>query len=491
MHRQLSRRRLLVALAAPIGMAALLAACGGGTTSSPAATGAPAAPAGGASTPAPAATAAAAISAAGAAIAAPTTAATAAVPTAAAKAGGAETVLYWDAYSGHNGDVVQQLVKMYNSSQSSVSVNYQFQGAYADVAQKLAAALAAKQAPDLAVLSDVWWMKFWLNNTIAPVNDFFQAAKLDPTDYVDALWNEGIRNGKQYWPPFARSTQLFYYNQDVYAAAGIDKAPATWTEWMSYADKLVKKNGSDTSQYPFLNANGNSYIAWVFMPFLWEWGGSLSDDQFKIHIADEPAIAAGQVWSDWVHKKGWASNPQAVDVDFQNGVGVTALMSTAALAGVTKNAKFKVGDAFLPKEKATGVSTGGAGLSILKTSPQTKQAAAFDFVAYATGVQGTIFWSQNTGYMPVRKSATNDPKQQDFFKQNPAFKVAVDQLALTKPQDWARVGIPNGDQIIGDGVLRFVVKNDPVDQALKDTAARLEKEGAPIIKQTEERMRQG
>jgi sn-glycerol 3-phosphate transport system substrate-binding protein len=220
-------------------------------------------------------------------------------------------------------------------------------------------------------------------------------------------------------------------------------------------------------------------------------GGSYSDDQFKIHVADEPAIAAGQLWSDWVHKKGWASNPQAVDVDFQNGVGVTALMSTANLAGVEKNAKFKVGAAFLPKEKATGVSTGGAGLSILKTSPQNKQAADFDYVAYATGVQGTIFWSQNTGYMPVRKSATDDPKQQDFFKQNPDFKVAVDQLALTKPQDWARVGIPNGDQIIGDGILRFVVKSDPVDQALKDTAARLEKEGAPIIKQTEERMKQG
>jgi len=74
---------------------------------------------------------------------------------------------------------------------------------------------------------------------------------------------------------------------------------------------------------------------------------------------------------------------------------------------------------------------------------------------------------------------------------NPNFKVAVDQLALTKPQDWARTGIPNGDQIIGDGVLRFVVKSDPVDQALKDTAARLEKEGAPIIKQTEERLKQG
>ena len=150
-----------------------------------------------------------------------------------------------------------------------------------------------------------------------------------------------------------------------------------------------------------------------------------------------------------------------------------------------------MGTAFLPKEKATGVSTGGAGLAILKGSPQEKQAAAFDYVAYATGVQGAIFWSQNTGYMPVRKSATNDPKQQDFFKQNPNFKVAVDQLALTKPQDWARVGIPNGDQIIGDGILRFVVKNDPVDQALKDTAARLEKEGAPIIKQMEDRMKQG
>ncbi len=471
MSLQLSRRRFVELVAAQAGAMALLAACGGAAQPATAPTAPPAA----VPTTPPAV--------------APTTSAG---PTAAPKvAGGAETVLYWDAYAGHNGDVVQQLVKNYNSSQSAVNVNYQFQGTYAETAQKLATALAAKQAPDLVVLSDVWWGKFWLNDTIAPVNDFFQKAKVDPSDYVEALWAEGLKNGKQYWPPFARSTQLFYYNADVYTAAGQTKAPVTWTEWMGYADKLVKKNGNDTSQYAFLMGNGNSYIAWVFMPFLWEWGASYSDDQFKIHLADPPAVAAGQLWADWVHKNGWASNPQDTSADFQNVIGVTMLQSTAALAGIEKVAKFKIGTAFLPKEKASGVSTGGAGLCIMKGSPQNKQAAAFDYVAYATGVQGTIFWSQNTGYMPVRKSATNDPKQQEFFQQHPNFKTAVDQLTITKPQDWARVSIPNGDQIIGDGILRFTLKSDPVEQALKDTAQRLEKEGAPIIKQTEERMKLG
>jgi len=500
MRSGISRRSFLIGAAGQAAMVTLLAACGGsGSTSAPttaaptastpaAKPGATTAPA---TAPTTAAPAAAAATPATAAAVAPTTAAAAAAPSTAAKAGGAESVLYWDAFSGTNGNAVQALVKQFNSSQQAVTVDYQYQGSYGDTAQKLATALAAKQAPDLVVLSDVWWGKFWLNNTIAPVNDFFQRAKVDPTDYVDALWGEGVRNGKQYWPPFARSTQLFYYNKDAYMEAGQDKAPTTWTEWMSYAPKLLKKNGNDVSQYPFLMSNGNSYIAWVFMPFVWEYGGSISDEQFKIHIADAPAIAAGQVWSDWVHKYNWAANPQDVAVDFQNGLGVTGLLSTAALAGIEKNAKFKVGTAFLPKEKAGGVSTGGAGLCVMRGSPQPKQAAAFDYVAFATGTQGTITWSQSTGYMPVRKSATDDPKQQAFYKEHPNFKTAVDQLAVTRPQDWARVNIPNGDQIIGDGVQRFVVKSDPVEQALKDTAARLEKEGAPIIKQTEERMKQG
>ena len=64
-------------------------------------------------------------------------------------------VVFWSSYGGVNGKAVDKIVAKFNDSQQDVYVEVQFQGSYDDVAQKVAAALVAKQAPDLAILSDV------------------------------------------------------------------------------------------------------------------------------------------------------------------------------------------------------------------------------------------------------------------------------------------------------------------------------------------------
>ena len=85
--------------------------------------------------------------------------------------------------------------------------------------------------------------------------------------------------------------------------------------------------------------------------------------------------------------------------------------------------------------------------------------------------------------MPVRKSAIDGKEMNDFYKQKPNFTTAVKQLPMTKPQDWARVGIPNGDQMIGKGLERITVAQEPVEAVFKDLQAQLEKEGKPIVEQ--------
>jgi sn-glycerol 3-phosphate transport system substrate-binding protein len=85
------------------------------------------------------------------------------------------------------------VVKQFNTAQQDVQVGYQLQGAYADLANKLTAAVQANQAPDVPLLSDVWWFKFYLNRTLVPLDDLMKAQKIDPKDYVDSLFTEGVR----------------------------------------------------------------------------------------------------------------------------------------------------------------------------------------------------------------------------------------------------------------------------------------------------------
>src|SRR5437868_15364479 len=86
-------------------------------------------------------------------------AAQSAPPTVAAT-GSVNNVIFWGAFTGHNADVLQQLVDRFNGSQKDVQVTLQNQNTYEDLSAKLTAALQAKNAPEIAQLSDVWWFKF-------------------------------------------------------------------------------------------------------------------------------------------------------------------------------------------------------------------------------------------------------------------------------------------------------------------------------------------
>jgi len=70
---------------------------------------------------------------------------------------------------------------------------------------------------------------------------------------------------------------------------------------------------------------------------------------------------------------------------------------------------------------------------------------------------------------------------QDFFKEKPNFKTAVDQLAMTQPQDSARVFIPGGDQIIGKGLERIMIAGEDIATVWADVKLTLEETGAPTV----------
>jgi sn-glycerol 3-phosphate transport system substrate-binding protein len=397
-------------------------------------------------------------------------------------------VVYWGSFSGNLGEAEQGMVKRFNESQKDVVVDYQYQGNYEETAQKLTQALAAGTTPDIVLLSDVWWFKFYLNDVLLPLNDLFAANKIDTKDYVDPLIEEGTRKGVVYWVPFARSTPLFYYNKQVWQEAGLpDRGPQTWAEFLEWVPKLLKKEGDKTTRYAFAHPSAASYIAWLFQPVVWQHGGRYSDPDFTIRIQEDPAVEAGRLYLASV-RDGWAVPTKDLNAEFVNGGAAAMMASTAALRGITNAAKFPVGTAFLPEgPKGFGCCTGGSGLAILKNKPKEIQEAAFKYLAFATDPENTMWWSQNTGYMPVRKSATASQEMQNFYKENPNFKTAVEQLPKTRPQDAARVWIPNGDQIIGKGLERVTVQQEDPAGVFADVAKTLEREAKPVVEQLKRR----
>ncbi|WP_051914046.1 ABC transporter substrate-binding protein [Thermorudis peleae] len=415
------------------------------------------------------------------------------VPALVTQPGSKVSVVYWDAFGGDRGKVVQEIVHRFNTSQSDVEVVYQYQGNYDETGQKLIQALAAKQTPDLVLLADNWWFRFYLTGALQPLNDFFAQAAIDTRDYVAPLLNEGTRQGRIYWVPFARSTPLFYYNRAAWQEAGLpDRGPRTWEEFRAWAPKLVKQSGATTSRFAFGHPAGagttagnlSSTMSWNFQSIVWQWGGRYSDESLQIHIHEPPAVEAGRVYLLDGIQAGWAVASGNVDGDFITGRVAALVASTAQLAGYEKNANFPVGTAFLPEGPVGfGCCTGGAGLAILKDRPREVQQAAFRYVAFATSPEMTTFWSQSTGYMPVRTSAIEGAAMQQFYPQHPNFKTAVTQLPQARPPDPAREWIPNGFDLIGRGLEQVLTQREDPQAVFSAVAKQLEEAAKPVREQ--------
>jgi sn-glycerol 3-phosphate transport system substrate-binding protein len=412
--------------------------------------------------------------------AAPTSAPAAATtaPAAVAATGSQVGITFWGAFTGHNADVLGQLVDRFNQSQKDVQVKLENQNDYETLSAKFTAALQARSVPEVVVLSDVWWFKFYVNKSLQPLDDLMKAENINPSDYVDVFFKETVRAGKQVVLPFARSTPIFYYNKDAWAKAGLPaRGPNTWDEFINdFAPKLK-------GMAPMAHALGGaaSYSAWVFQGVDWAYGGAYSDPDFTIRIQEPNSVKAGELWRSMI-SSGIAQASKDPATDFNSGATLSYLNSTANLAGHESAAKFQVGTAFLPEgPSGFGCCTGGSGLAITAASPKEKQQAAMKLIAFATGTD-TVFWSQNTGYMPVRNAALQSNEMKAFYEQHPNFKTTVDQLPKTRPQDSARELVPNGDQIIGKGLERITSNGEPADAVFKDVADQLDSEKQPVLR---------
>jgi len=386
----------------------------------------------------------------------------------------AEITLWTSFGSGVNGDAQTKLVEDFNASGTGVTVTAQTYQNYEEIAQALITGIQTGDVPDVAILSDVWWFRFYLSQSIVDLTSFVENGE----DYVEPLFVEYQRNGGQWAIPFARSTPLFYYNAEGLEAAGLtSEIFATWSSFREAAPDFISGSGLSAA---FGFGNAASYGAWVLHGPVWAFDGRYSDEEFNILVTEEGAVNTGEFMREFVQ----SGNAVAVTdptTEFQTGAFGATLASTGSLGGIKAAAQFEFATAFLPEEIKFGVPTGGAGLSIMADASDENKEAAAAFINYCTSTDVTSYWAQTTGYMPVRTSAIESEDFQAFLADNPNNQVAIEQLPKTQPQDSARVFIPNGDQILGRGWEQILVNNVPAADAWAEVKQTLDEEKQPVL----------
>lgn len=390
------------------------------------------------------------------------------------------TIVYWRSLTGAKGDVQDQLAQKFNESQDKIIVDVQFQGAYAELVQKLQAGLAAGEIPDMVLLDSPFVALFAKDGVLIPLDDFAADPDIgtDLDDFMQGLISDGYYKGKLYALPLMRSTPLLYYNRDMFKEAGLpDRVPDTWDEFKEFCDKLTVVENDAPVQQGVSFTMGTTSAHWYFQAAIYSFGGEVSDEDFNIYLTDPEAMAAAQLWQDLVFKYKTAkpgTDEGGSHGDFLNHRVGMVFGSTGSMSGLMKKADFEVGAGMIPQQVRRMVPVGGSVIA-MTSKDEAKQKAVWEFMKFMTNPESNYDVVVATGYLPTSQSSLNSPDMQAYFEKYPERKIALEQLKYARPQA-SVISLAKGTEILRQAVERLLVAGDPVSQVMQDTTDALKTE---------------
>lgn len=386
-------------------------------------------------------------------------------------------IVYWRSLTGKAGDVQEQLVADFNASQDKVVVESQFQGSYTEIMQKIMAALAAGEMPDVVMLDSPFVLLLAKDGVLADMDRLVAAdtSGFKLSDFIPGLMKDGYYDGKLVAMPVMRSTPLLYVNGDMLAEAGLPRrAPQTWDELREFSARLTKfdAKGEPIQQgVGFTISQGTAH--WYFQGAVYSYGGRISDDDFNFYLTEEPVLKVATLWQDMVFKDKTAIPSKSHD-DFFNRKVAMVFGSTGSMGNLLSRADFQVIPAFMPAGTTKSVPVGGSVLGITSTDKR-KQEASWEFIKYMASPKANSQIVIETGYMPTSNSAIAYPDTVAYFEANPERKVAIDNLEFTQAQASA-LSLGKGTEIFRQMAEKLLVLGTNPRQVLAETNAELVKE---------------
>lgn len=332
---------------------------------------------------------------------------------------------------------VDGMVADFEKANPDVKVKAIYAGTYQDSIVKALTAYKSGTPPTVAILLSTDLFTLIDEKAILPIDSFAKTAEEKKwlTSFYPGFLENSQTGGKTWGVPFQRSTIVMYWNKDLFKEAGLnpDVAPKNWSEMVSFAEKLTKKDAnSNVTQWGVKIPTG-IYGYWMLQGMAKPNDAVLMNSAGTKTYFDKPAVVeALQDWVDLSHKYHvsptgsveWGTLPK----DFMEQKAAMIWTTTGNLTNIRTNAKFPFGVAMLPAKKHYGSPTGGGNFYVFdKTTPEQQQ-AAMKFIQWMTTPERAAQWSIDTGYVATSQAAWDTPVMKQYLKDVPQAGVARDQL---------------------------------------------------------------
>ncbi|NLR99944.1 sugar ABC transporter substrate-binding protein [Rhizobium sp. P38BS-XIX] len=381
-------------------------------------------------------------------------------------AASADTISLW-VRSGSGGGAFKAVIDQFNATSSD---KLQLTEIPAEqMVQKYATAVAGGQAPDAIAIDLIYTPSFAATGQLQDMTDF---AKSLP--YFNSLSpahvKQGTYEGKVYGLPLLVETSVFAWNKNLYKQAGLDpdKAPTSWEEITSNADKIRKIGGDDYGFY-FSGGGCGGCMIFTFTPLVWGAGADILSQDGKTATLDTPQMRKAVGYYRSMVKSGAVPASAATDngVDFlkflggkigQQGLGAFAIGQL-----ITQHPEINFGVTLIPGIDGKASSFAG-GDNIIVTKGSSHVAQIQKFLQFVYSEQGQSILAKY-GSLPTR----TDIADKVLEGQDARLKIAASAIAIAKtPYTLQFNDLINSPNSPWSTFINSVMFGDDVDGSFKN-----------------------
>lgn len=361
------------------------------------------------------------------------------------------TVEFWHGMGGGQGEALAQIVALFNQQDPDMQINSVYIGNYNALNQKLLASVQSNTLPGLSQAYSNWTSKLMMSGIVQDLTPFFNdpATGMTKAEWED-IW-EPFRKmctwgDKIYAVPFNKSVYVFYYNTDVFEMEGIT-APKNFEElYQICKDLTVDTNGDGViEQYGF----GYRTTVDHFSVFLLGFGGEIAheneDGSYTVAINSAETRKALAFMKKLKDENIASVQGGYLDAPFGEGKVISFIETIASKSYVETGSKGKHGWDWtsVPFDTKLNPPFAGTDVIMFNTIPDAQKKVAWEFLKFLSSSKVTTFWSLKTGYVPVRKSATQTSEWKTFVKMDPKAGTPVSFLEQgysdPKPATWNEI----------------------------------------------------
>lgn len=386
---------------------------------------------------------------------------------------------FWYGLGSEAGQTMEEIISEFNASQENYEVVGVQQADYGATWEAVQAAYAGGNAPAV-------WLGFndqyaGEDGILVDLNDLYASEEFAADELISTFVEPIQIDGNYYGVPIWGTTQVMYYNSNVFEEAGVDPEEA-FASWENLADASEEIQANTDADFGHM-------IMWGYenlQDMAFSNGGQLlSDDGTEVMINSPEWVEAWEFAREQLHGteamgvisggQGWEYWYNTIDQVMQGNAG-----SYTGSAGDRGDLDFEYIRA-IPQPGLNGNQpaprASGNYMVMSNQNTEEEKAAGEAWMTFFTNPASQSKWSLKIGYVPIRLSVMEDPEYQAFIDEYPWANVPFEQSEYATTSgvyvDPTGGAITSALAIAAD---RIELENIPAQEALDEAYETAQKE---------------